>query len=152
MTVVADANGQNPAENKNLLDGNPNSGWDGKWDKVTESDPSVIVLDLGKDQIQALAKLGGALPAGYHLAALSDSYYIDNGQIRVSVEKDAVTPEQPVKPDAKPGDNAQQGTSEAAHSKLPKTQGVLWTPVLILAFAGAALTLYGLNRKKREQN
>lgn len=50
-----------------------------------------------KSKIEELVKLEGALPEGYVLEDLSDSYYINNGEVRIGV-KIPLTPIEPSKP------------------------------------------------------
>lgn len=58
---------------------------------------------IEKARIEEVARQEGALPQGYQLAELSDAYYINGGEIHISVEKiiepvDPVDPVDPVEP------------------------------------------------------
>lgn len=47
--IVAEVNGQPGVGSAAILDKNPSTNWDGKWDSVTKENPAKAVIDLGKE-------------------------------------------------------------------------------------------------------
>ena len=106
-------------------------------------------------------------PEGYTLADTNNVLSIsdETKTVKVSVLKAAAEPEvkpsekpevkpsekPEAKPEAEPAQTAAPASSAAPAAKLPQTQGVSWTPVLLLAVAGLALTAAGLMGKKRSR-